>query len=585
MVLLFLFSTASALQAQHNFSNIIRKNAYCLNGKWQIIIDHFNAGSGWKPIWKDQQPTGKYDFYEYAFTDSLLLDVPGDWDHQTKELKYYEGTIWYKKTFSYAVKKEKKVWLHFGAVNYDCDVYVNGRHAGSHEGGFTSFQFDITDKLVNNTNSIIVRVNNQRKTTNIPALNYDWWNYGGITREVCIIETPENYIADFSLQLSKNKSNELSGWIQLEGAQKKLHTVTLDIPELHISKMLMADANGTAHFQIAAKPQLWQPGNPKLYDVIIKTNEDTIRDEVGFRTIRVSGETILLNDQPIFLKGINIHEEISKEERRAWSATDAGQLLSEAKKLGCNFVRLTHYPHNEYMVRLADKMGIMLWEEIPLWQRIAFDDTAVVQKADTMLKEMIRRDKNRCSIIFWSMSNETSPSPARNSAIAGMASFARSLDSTRLITSAINDAHTEGTKIIINDPLCNDLDVIGINEYLGWYVPWPAAPNELQWQNPFKKPVIMSEFGGEALYGNHGSPDSNGQWAEERQEQIYKEQVMMFEHIPFLAGTCPWILADFRSETRMNPTYQQGWNRKGLLSDKWERKKAWGVMHKFYEKK
>lgn len=569
-----------SIYSQSLLQNPGGRHALSLNGKWQVIIDPYNAGTTWKPIWKDQHATGKYDFYEYAFTNAVTLAVPGDFNHQMPELKYYESTVWYKKTFTYRLQPGKKAFLYFGAVNYTCDVYVNNQLAGSHEGGFTPFQFEVTSKL-KDTNTVIVRVNNQRKADNIPAFNFDWWNYGGITRDVSIIETPAAFINDYVVQLAKNSYDTVCGWVQLYPAiagQK----ITLQVPGL-INTTITTGGNGRANFSMAAKPQLWQPSAPRLYTVTFKTKTDSVTDKIGFRNIAVNGTDILLNGKAIFLKGINVHEEIPQQQRRAVSAADARQLLGQAKELGCNFVRLTHYPHNEYMVRLADEMGIMLWEEIPLWQNIQFSNPAILAKADTMLKEMITRDKNRCSIITWSMSNETSPSPERNQTIAAMAGFARSLDGTRLISSALFGTHIKGHNAIIEDSLAAVLDVIGVNEYLGWYVPWPAKPEEMVWQNPFGKPLIMSEFGAESLYGKHGSADTNGQWNEEREEQVYKEQVAMFKNIPFLRGTCPWVLADFRSETRLHPLYQQGWNRKGLLSDKGLKKKAWYVMQSWYK--
>jgi beta-glucuronidase len=126
------------------------------------------------------------------------------------------------------------------------------------------------------------------------------------------------------------------------------------------------------------------------------------------------------------------------------------------------------------------------------------------------------------------------------------------------------------------------LDVLSVNEYLGWYKAWPSAPTDVIWKSEFNKPLIMSEFGGEALYGNHGPADTASSWSEEYQEKIYKDQLAMFKKIPFLKGTCPWILADFRSPRRLHPVYQNGWNRKGLLSDRGFKKKAWYVMEEFY---
>lgn len=582
LVIAILLSFAATSQPANLLTNIHGREFTTLNGQWQVIIDPFNAGAGnWKPIWKDQKPTGKNDFYEYAFTPSSSLQVPGDWNHQKPELTYYEGTIWYKKTFLHKTDHSKRFFIYFGAVNYQCDVYVNNDYAGSHEGGFTPFQFEITGKL-KDTNSIIVRVNNQRKADDIPALNFDWWNYGGITRDVSLVETPLTYIKDYDIQLKKNDADIIAGWVQVSGDKLSM-PVSITIPKLHISYRTATDKNGRAWFQIPANPHLWSPAHPELYYVAISSGNDSIHELIGFRTVQVKGNEILLNGKSVFLKGINIHEEIPQQVRRAYSEADAEMLLHWAKELGCNFVRLTHYPQSEYMVRLADKLGIMLWEEVPLWQNIQFSNAAILKKANTMLNEMITRDKNRCSIIMWSLSNETAPSADRNKTLTAMAGYVRSLDSTRLITSALNHVHYDDNVITIDDSLCAVLDVVGVNEYLGWYVPWPAKPSEIVWKNSYNKPLIMSEFGAEALYGQHGSDDSNGYWTEEREAQVYKDQLNMFKNIPFLRGTCPWVMADFRSESRLQPVFQQGWNRKGLLSNKGLKKKAWYVMHDFYE--
>ncbi|MES1215133.1 MAG: glycoside hydrolase family 2 TIM barrel-domain containing protein, partial [Bacteroidota bacterium] len=554
-----------------------------LNGKWQIVIDPFDAGAGnWKPIWKDQTPVGKTDFYEYKFDDAVTLNVPGDWNSQSPELKYYEGTIWYKKKFHYTKQNDKKAFLYFAAATYESDIFINGQKAGSHEGGFTPFQFDVTDKIITGDNSVIVRVSNRRSPESIPAMNFDWWNYGGITRDVYLLETPSSFIRDYFIQLAKGSNTEIKGWVQLAG-ENVSKKISVNIPELKINYNSEINEAGKYPVKFSTKPVLWSPQNPKLYDVIIKTDADSVHEMIGFRNISVKGTDIILNGNPVFLRGINIHEEIPQRAGRAWSEADAQYLLSQAKELGCNFVRLTHYPHNEHMVRLADKMGIMLWEEIPLWQGIQFSNPAILKKANTLLDEMIDRDKNRCAIILWSLSNETSPSESRNQTLTDMAAHARSLDSTRLITSAFNHVTYNKNTITIDDPLSKELDVLAVNEYIGWYVPWPAKPEEMEWKSLFNKPLIMSEFGGEALYGNHGPADTLSSWSEESQEQIFKDQVAMFKKIPFLKGTTPWILADFRSPNRRHPVYQEGWNRKGLLGNNGLRKKAWYIIRNYYQ--
>jgi beta-glucuronidase len=575
------------LSAQEQLGNIPGRKTISLNGKWQAIIDPQDIGiSPWKSLWKDQQATGKTDFYEYSFKGGPVLDVPGSFTSQIKELGLFEGTVWYKKTFKYKKNAQKRLFLHFGAVNYVCDVFLNSEKIGSHEGGFTPFQFEVTDRVKEGENSIIVRTNNQRIKDGIPSLGFDWYNYGGITRDVNLVETPVSYIRDYFIQLQKGSTEYVDGWVQLSGTESS-QRVTIQIPEANINYSATTDNTGKAVIHFPAQFILWSPSQPKLYSVRITSEIDSIKEAIGFRSIEVKGTDILLNGKPIFLKGVNLHEEIGKEKRRAYSEADATQLLKAAKELGCNFVRLAHYPYNEHVVRMAEKMGLMLWEEIPVYQGIAFADTVMQGKMNRMLYEMVNRDKNRCGTIIWSMSNETPPGKDRNACIINMAAFTRKMDPTRLIASAFDRINYSGNTITIDDTLSNYLDVLSVNEYLGWYRPWPSKPEEVIWKSGFSKPLIMSEFGGESLYGNHGSKDTASLWTEEYQEQVYKDQVAMFKTIPFLKGTCPWILFDFRSPRRLHPKYQDGqsgmWNRKGLLSDKGFKKKAWYVMKAFYD--
>jgi beta-glucuronidase len=576
---------------QGAMTNVPGRTTISLNGRWKAIIDVVDAGKN-RGFWKDARPTGKSDFYEYSFDQDISLNVPGDFNSQLPELKYYESTVWYKRSFSYNLSHGKRVFVHFGAVNYIADVYLNGEKLGSHEGGFTPFQFEITGKLREGDNTLIVRVNNERRADGLPAVDYDWWNYGGITRDVNLIVTPEAFIEDYFIHLAHpgagNKSSgadaadTIEGWVQLNGS-KAGEQVRLSVPGLKIDHLLTTDSSGKAAFHIKAKPALWTPDDPKLYKVVFRTALDSIAEDIGFRNISVHGSEILLNGKPIFLKGINFHEENPQRGARAYSESDALELLTWAKELGCNFVRLPHYPQNEYTVRMAERMGIMLWEEIPIWQNIRFGDTVVKRKAMSFMNEMVSRDRNRCGVIIWSLSNETAPSPVRDKFLADLAGYTRSLDPTRLITSAFNHLQYDQNKIIIADTLARCLDVVGVNEYIGWYGPWKYPPGDLVWENPSDKPVIMSEFGGEALYGRHGSADTASSWSEEYQEKLYLDQLTMLKRIPFLRGTCPWILADFRSPSRMLPNLQDGWNRKGLVSDKGFRKKAWYVLKAWYD--
>jgi len=564
--------------------NIYGRKLTSLNGEWQVIIDPTGVGE-WRQVWLEKKPSNKTDFVEYSFEGGPSLYVPGDFNTQMCELTYYEGIIWYKKSINYFKKTGRRVFIHFGAVNYIADLYLNGKHAGKHEGGFTPFQVEVTKLIENGENSLIVKVNNQRVKDGIPGLVYDWFNYGGITRDVNLVETNNTYIEDYHIQLQKHGSDKVYGWVKLNG-DKLSQVIFIKIPEIGINYKTKTNSDGIAQIQFFAKFTLWSPENPKLYKVIIQSETDTVIDEIGFRNIEVIGNKILLNNKPIFLKGVNIHEENPFKAARACTEEDAFLLLKWAKEMGCNMVRLAHYPHNEYMVKLAEKMGLMIWSELPVYQHIEFSTPGVFEKMDLMMREMIRRDRNRCGIIIWCLSNETfSFTPGRDKSLIELSKSCRNIDSTRLITFVINNQGYDNNTFYVWDTLYKYSDLIALNEYIGWYIPWQGKPSETKWNLAYNdKPIVISEFGGEALYSSSYAPkDEAACWSEEYQEQIYKDQITMFSNVPNLCGVCPWLLVDYRSPGRMHPVYQKGWNRKGLISDKGEKKKAWHVMKKYYE--
>lgn len=575
-----------SLSAQTAMVNVQSRNLTSLNGRWQVILDPTGAGDS-KQVWLEKKPQKKTDFFEYSFDGGPILKVPGDFNSQMCELTYFEGTVWYKKQFNYSLVGGKRLFLHFGAVNYLADVYLNEKKIGSHEGGYTPFQFEITEKVKNGDNTLIVKANNNRLGNGLPGTGFDWFNYGGITRDVDLIETDNSYINDYFIQLKKGSLNTVLGWVQLNGT-KATQKIKIQIPELNLSYQTKTDGKGFAQVEFSSDFQLWSPANPKLYQVIVKSETDSVTDSIGFRSIEVLGNKVLLNGKPIFLKGVNIHEENPLKKARAYSMEDAKLLLNSAKDLGCNFIRLVHYPHNENMIKEAEKMGLLISSEIPVYQHIQFSDSLVPQKLETMLNEMVRRDKNRCGVIIWSISNETYPGTTnRNEALIELTKKCRALDSTRLISHVINTQGYENNTVDVWDPLYQYSDIVAINEYIGWYLPWQGKPSQTKWKFVCpNKPVFISEFGGEALYGNKNVPtDEAAYWSEEYQEKIFIDQLEMFSNIPNLYGVCPWLLFDYRSLGRMNQLYQNGYNRKGLLSENGEKKKAWYIMNKYYKQK
>jgi beta-glucuronidase len=581
-LVLFFALGANAVSSQTAMINIQSRNATSLNGNWNVILDPLGGGE-WRQVWLEKKPTLKTDFFEYSFEGGPQLKVPVDFNSQMHELTYLEGTVWYKKEFHYSVKPGKRLFVHFGAVNYLADVYLNGEKIGVHEGGFTPFQFEITTNVKEGANSLIVKVDNKRLKNGLPGIGYDWFNYGGITRDVHLVETDATYIEDYHIQLRKGSSKEVLGWIKLneEGKQQR---IKVRIPELGLKYSTKSDNSGVAKLNFSSAFKLWSPDSPKLYKVVVECETDTIEDEIGFRNIEVKGSKIVLNGKPIFIKAVNIHEENPYKRARAISQDDAVLLLDQAKELGCNLVRLAHYPHNEYMVKQAEKMGLMVWSELPVYLHIEFADSVVPLKLETMLKEMVRKDRNRCAVVVWSLSNETyTGTPKRTEELISLTAKCKALDSTRLITHVINDQGYKNNTFSVWDTLYRYSDIIALNEYIGWYIPWQGSPTETKWETAFAdKPVFISEFGGEALYGSkHGPTDEAASWTEEYQEKIYTDQIKMFKNIPNLSGVCPWLLFDYRSIGRMHPL-QNGYNRKGLISEKGEKKKAWHVMQKYF---
>ncbi len=567
--------------------NTDNRDCTSLNGKWRTIIDPYEIGYydyRYMPsnngFFLNKKPQSKTDLIEYDFDKSAMLDVPGDWNTQNDKLFLYEGTIWYKKDFDYKRKSGKRLFIYFGAANYKADVYLNGKKLGEHFGGFTPFNFEITDLVKEKDNFVIAKVDDKRMREGVPTLNTDWWNYGGLTRDVKLIEVPSTFIRDYFIQLKKGSASQVSGWVQLDGDNRE-QNVTIKIPEANIQTKVKTNSDGFAKLDFDANLTLWSPDNPKLYNVILESETDTVKDQIGFRTIETKGIDILLNGKPIFLRGISIHEEAPIRSGRAFSKEDAEILLGWAKELNCNFVRLAHYPHNEHMTRMADKMGILVWSEIPVYWTILWDNDSTLVNAKSQLREEITRDKNKASIILWSMSNETPISEPRLKFLTSLQELARQLDPTRLITAALERHYTNDTTLMIDDPFGKYLDVIGDNEYIGWYDGLPSKADNLVWKCAYNKPVIISEFGAGALYGKHG--DDLTKWTEEYQANVYRHQVNMLKKVLFIKGMTPWILMDFRSPRRVLPDIQDFWNRKGLISNRGEKKEAFYILQNFYK--
>ncbi|MCQ2155718.1 MAG: beta-glucuronidase [Bacteroidales bacterium] len=574
-----------------SISNVGGRVSTDLCGDWNAIVDQYDNGYynyRMKPkkasstffADKHYYKTPEKHHIEYDFDCSDTLRVPGDWNTQKERLYYYEGSIWYRRTFDFTPKPGRRYFIHFGAVNYEAIVGLNGKILGRHRGGFTPFAFDVTGLLKETGNSLIVKVNNSRYKDAVPTNNCDWWNFGGITREVRLVEVPETFVREYSLSLSADMKR-IEGWAQLDGSLKAGQKLTLSIPELKVKTNATTDGDGRAVFSLRARPELWSPSSPKLYDVSISSGEDAVAEKIGFRTISTDGTKLLLNGKPVFCKGIAIHEETVGEGcGRAWNAWHSRRLLMEAKELGCNFVRLAHYPHNENMTRIADSLGIMVWSEIPVYWTISWTNPDTYRNAENQLAEMIARDRNRASVVVWSVANETPRSEERAAFLGALIDKAREMDGARLVSAAMEKAPLGNYTYTVKDELLEKVDLISFNEYIGWYDGAPGKCLKAKWTFPVEKPVMVTELGAGVKYGYHAGKDIR--FSEEYGVEVYKAQLEMLSRMPGLCGFCPWILKDFRSPRRQLHGIQDDFNRKGLISENGEKKDVWEVLHQWY---
>ncbi|MEJ0060100.1 MAG: glycoside hydrolase family 2 TIM barrel-domain containing protein [Terricaulis sp.] len=597
-------ASAQAASAQPiTMTNAASRAGVDLSGPWHWSIDPYRdgmAGFHGDPAGFGHRRYDDHDvdavtraqpnaLIEYDMQRSPTAPLPSSWLIHDPTLRHYVGLMWYQRTFRVESTIGQRAFVQVGAANYRASVFVNGTLVGTHEGGFTPFNFEITPLLRAGENQITIGVDSEPSWDTVPPPVTDWENYGGVTRAVRVMVTPATFIDDAWIRLAPN--GRIAASVRLNGASAAGGAVQVRIPALGVTLSGTTSAEGVWEGDAPAPRRLrrWTPEAPTLYDVTIEGGGDTLQERIGFRTLAVRGEDILLNGRPIFLRGICLHEEeFGAEPGRIITPDAARALLSTAKDgLNCNFVRLAHYPHSEITMRLADEMGLLVWSEIPVYWRINWARPETLAVARAMLAENIKRDRNRASIALWSVANETPLSDPRNAFLETLIRDVRALDNTRLVTAALlTDRREEGGHplMVLNDPLAAHLDVLGVNTYNGWYSADPlAALPDIGWRSDYGKPMIFSEFGADALAGFQ-DPELKRKFSETFQAEYYRQTLAMSEKISFLRGLSPWILKDFRSPRRQHPIYQQGWNRKGVVSPTGERKAAFAILAAHYQR-
>lgn len=615
------------------------RDVMSLNGSWKFLVDPMQVGTpgslfgGWATT---RTPEDEYQLLEYSYANAADIRVPGDFNTQFDELIYYRDTVWYQREFDLEPLKKGRYHLWFGGANYKTTIYLNGQAVAHQSGGYVPFSVDVTEHLVSKGNDLIVQVNNRLDGDTVPTERTDWWPYGGLTRDVMLVHTPSAYLVNASVRLNDDRSTVV-GQVTTMG-MKAGSEIVMSLPELDVHATAETDESGVARFSFPANVALWSPSNPKLYEVQITSDTDRIHDRIGFRTITVEETTIVLNGDPIRFKGISTHEEPIGRDGAAYSRADMDALFAEAKALGVNFVRAAHYPYSRHAARAADEMGLLLWEEVPIYWNINWQNPETLRIARDQVARLVQRDWNRASVVVWSVANETTYSEPRMAFLNRLIEDVRELDNSRLVSAAllgdtrrelqhvvtylaanglVSDIPSDAEKLIfeqvikaageyapepnsqfnlvITDPLGDLVDLVSYNEYFGWYYSRFIAdqtgvsertirqlmlelmPN-VTLASAFDKPMFISEFGAGAKAGMRGE----GVWTEDYQADVYRAQFKMISNSPQVQGMTPWILKDFRAMLRSLGGVQDFRNRKGLIDENGRRKQAFYVLRDFY---
>ena len=551
------------------------RDAESLNGTWSFAADWYDTclRSRWFAE-RDRDEAGRPFPLDYDWDAWESMTVPSCWNLQRPELHYFEGSGVYTRTFRYTPRREgERAFLRFEGAHYRTTVFLNGTCLGTHRGGSTPFCVEITT-TARHDNRIIVVVDARRRHDRVPEQNTDWFNYGGIFRDVILLRTPRVFIRDWFLRLVPDgRFQAIALDVRMSSAVSP--EIRLRVPGLGIDVPVPA-RDGAASVRVDSRPDLWSPGSPRLYDVELECGEDRVRDRVGFREILVRGQDIMLNGEPCFLKGICVHEDHVVMGRTTNEET-IRSTIAHVKRLNGNYVRLAHYPHDGRFARIADQEGILLWEEVPVDWAVDFANPAALADAENQLAELVLRDRNRASVGIWSVGNENPDTDARLSFMSRLVDVARSLDDSRPVSAACLVDHE---KLAIRDRLADVLDIVGVNEYYGWYDPDIGKLARVLGNSRPGKPVVLCEFGADARAGFRGGVDQL--FTEDMQARIYERQLETLSACPYVKGLSPWILYDFRSPRRLN-RHQEGFNRKGLVdADRITLKMAFAVLQEFY---
>jgi len=562
--------------------NLIR-NVMNISGLWNFKVDSNQIG--------EQQ-----QWYN-GLSNTRPMAVPASWNDQYDELRDYLGHAWYEQN-TYIPKnwQGQQILIRFGSANYAAKVWINGKYIGKHEGGHLPFSFDITS-VVNweATNKIVVQVENILKPSrvptgavtseggfvNFPATNYDFFPFCGLQRPVYIYAIPKNHIANITITgtVLKDKDALIAVKINKEGNLKNGKISFLGDGKIYEQDFIFNGNEATIKINIPAA-HLWNTEDPYLYELNVSLYKDKeVVDQyslaTGIRTIEVSNNKILLNGKPIYLKGFGKHEDfpiLGKGTSDPVIVKDYALL----KWVGANSYRTSHYPYDEAYMNMADKLGILIIDEIPAVGLFFDNNLAQLKEREAMCKqqitELINRDKNHPSVIMWSVANEPglrssylkkdTHDTVSNQFFTSLLQTAKKLDPTRLVTLV-------GAE---NEPYdwLGLADVVCINRYFGWYTQSGniqqganLLSNELDViHEKTKKPIMITEFGADAYPGMHGTYVE--MFTEEYQRDFIKSYLEVLDSKDFIFGAHVWAFADFKTSQGSNRF--GGYNWKGVFT-------------------
>ncbi len=554
-----------------------------LNGNWQFKLDSENVGEsqGW----------------QNGLTNGETVIVPSCFNNELRFLNY-EGCAWYEKKFK---TNGGTLCFEFGSVMTKADVWLDGKWIGEHYGAFTQFELIVNDVSAGE-HTLVVRADSRLDALSFPQRYTDWFNYGGIARDVYVNELNGisillNHIEN---ELSDDlKSAKVNAVLELYNANNTPATsnVSVTVGDTVIYNEAVS-LDGYEKKTIVTPNivldniELWSTKSPRLYTVVAKTETDDLIDKIGFRKIEVKEGNILLNGKFIELLGVNRHEE-----HPDWGFAFPSKLMKKDIDLildmGCNTVRGSHYPNSRIFVDMLDEKGILLWSEIPMWgcgfSEESLKNEELMERGFNMHKEMVKYYYNHPSIIIWGMHNEI-PTYSKNSYPVSekWSKYLRENGGNRLITHASCHPMRDGDMGFD--------DIICINIYHGWYryggydgnlkdwdkmiEQFDARRKENGWED---KPVVMSEFGAGALAGFHSHFDTV-KWSEEYQRDLIEYTLELFHKTPYMRGTYIWQFANIRTSPSTDLNRVRYFNNKGIVDEYRNPKAAYFKIRELYKR-